>query len=311
MKGILVDEGKVGRLADLPEPGGDGVLVEVAYSSLNYKDALAVTGRGKVLRRFPIVPGIDLAGRTSEGEWVVATGWGLGEERDGGFAERVRLAPADLLPLPHGLDARLTMALGTAGLTAMLCVMAIEPYLGDRDLPILVTGAGGGVGSLATNLLSRMGHRVVAVSGRPALEPWLKRLGAESVIARDAVAQDDRPLSRERWAGVVDAAGGQVLADALRTTVYGGAVAACGLAGGVGLPTSVLPFILRGVSLLGIDSVRCPNERRSEAWHRLGAGISTDLLEEMFETIPLAEVPEAAERLLANEVRGRLVVKVA
>lgn len=311
MRAIQVEEGAAGRLIEREDPVGDGILIDVAYSGLNYKDALAVTGRGKVLRRFPLVPGIDLAGQTPDGEWVLATGWGLGEERDGGYAERVRLAPADFLPLPSGLDAHRAMALGTAGLTSMLCVMAIEPYLRDTDRPVLVTGAGGGVGSIAVLLLSRLGHRVTAVSGRPALTPWLKQLGAEEVIARDAIAPDDRPMSKERWAGAIDAAGGKVLADVLRTTAYGGAVAACGLAGGTDLPSTVFPFILRGVSLLGIDSVRCPNDRRREAWRRLGELVSTETLDEMHEVIPLAKVPAAAERLLANEIRGRLVVKIA
>jgi acrylyl-CoA reductase (NADPH) len=302
-------------------PPGD-VTVEVAWSSLNYKDGLAVTGRGKVLRRLPMVPGIDLAGTVLEstspavrpGDAVLVTGWGIGEERSGGYAGRARVQAEWVVPLPAGLTPRRAMAVGTAGLTAMLCASALEEA-GVRAAPgapeVLVTGAAGGVGSIAVALLSRLGHRVTASTGRPGERAYLESLGASRVIDRAALAADSgKPLEREAWAGAVDTVGGVTLATVLKQVAYGGAVAACGLAGGADLPTSVLPFILRGVSLLGVESVRCPRERRARAWERIAALLPGSLLDGLTTEIALSEVPAFSERILAGQVRGRVVVDV-
>lgn len=311
MRAIVVNQNQPATLTEGFEPKGDGLLVDVHASSVNYKDALAVTGRGKVLRRYPIVPGIDLAGVIAEGprlgEAVLATGWGLGEERDGGYAEQARVPESFLLPIPPGLDFMTAMALGTAGLTAMLCVQSIGKPM--EGLPVLVTGAGGGVGSVAVAILHRLGLPVVAVSGRTETHDLLNRLGASSVIAPAQIAPDAKPLSKERWGGVVDVVGGQVLADALRTTAYGGTVAACGLAGGHELPATVLPFILRGVALRGVDSVRCPNPTRERAWSDL-AGIAPGFIGAVTQTIPLSETIEKCSELLDRKVQGRLVVNL-
>lgn len=301
--------------ADLP---AEQVLVAVDYSSLNYKDGLAVTGKGKIVRRFPLVPGIDLAGTVLEsaspayrpGDRVVLTGWGVGESHWGGYAQRARVRADWLTPLPDRLDSRQAMAIGTAGFTAMLCVLALEQagVRPDATKPVLVTGASGGVGSVAVALLAHLGYRVAAATGRPESEPYLRELGAAEIVGRDTMDQPCRPLEAQRWSGAVDAVGGRVLARALAETDYGGAVAACGLAGGLDLPTTVMPFILRGVKLLGVDSVMCPPEPRRMAWARLARDLPAVVLERMSRVVPLAEVPGLAEAILAGQVRGRVVV---
>ncbi len=301
--------------ADLPP---EDVLVAVDYSSLNYKDGLAVTGKGKIVRQFPLVPGIDLAGTVLEsdapayqpGDRVVLTGWSVGERYWGGYAQRARVRAEWLTPLPEKLDSRRAMAIGTAGLTAMLAVLALEQANVGPDVskPVLVTGASGGVGSVAVTLLARLGYRVAAVTGRPENHDYLRDLGAVEFIDRSEMNQPSRPLEAQRWAGVVDTVGGRVLARALAETDYGGAVAACGLAGGVDLPTTVMPFILRGVKLLGIDSVLCPPEPRRAAWARLAHDLPASLLEQMTQIVSLADIPALAEAILAGQVRGRVVV---
>ena len=301
--------------ADLPP---EQVLVAVEYSSLNYKDGLAVTGKGKIVRRFPLVPGIDLAGTVLEsassayrsGDRVVLTGWGVGESFWGGYAQRARVKAEWLTPLPDSLGTRQAMAIGTAGFTAMLCVLALEQagVKPDGAKPVLVTGASGGVGSVAVALLAQLGYRIAAVTGRLENEAYLRELGATELIDRETMNQPCRPLEGQRWSGVVDTVGGRVLARALAETDYGGAVAACGLAGGVDLPTTVMPFILRGVKLLGVDSVLCPPEPRRMAWARLARDFPAAVLERMTEVVSLMEVPRLAEAILAGQVRGRVVV---
>jgi acrylyl-CoA reductase (NADPH) len=302
------------------------VTVRVEWSSLNYKDGLAVTGRGKVVRSFPMVCGVDLAGTvvSSEaaglqpGQQIIVTGWGLGEERHGGFAELARVRSEWVVPVPEGLDTRRAMAIGTAGLTSMLCVLALEAHglTPERagDLPVVVTGAAGGVGSVAVALLARAGYRVAAVSGRagdPEQASYLRRLGASMLIERSELADaPPRALDKERFAGAVDAVGGAILATVLRQTRYGGCVAACGLAGGADLPTTVHPFILRAVDLAGVESVRCPTEVRRRAWDRLAAELPVDLLDAMTVESRLDEVPELAGEILSGRTRGRIVVAV-
>ncbi len=300
---------------DLP-PGE--VLVAVEYSSLNYKDGLAVTGKGKIVRQFPLVPGIDLAGTVlastapaySPGDRVVLTGWGVGERYWGGYAQRARVKADWLVPMPDGRDSRWAMTLGTAGFTAMLSVMALEQagVRPDAAKPVLVTGASGGVGSLAVALLAQLGYRVVAGTGRPENESYLRELGAAEFVTREVLNQPCRPLETQRWSGVVDTVGGPVLTRALAETDLHGAVAVCGLAGGVELSTTVMPFILRGVKLLGIDSATCPAEPRRMAWTRLDEILPTVVLDRMTQVIPLVEVPHWAEAILAGQVRGRIVV---
>lgn len=301
--------------ADLP---AEAVLVAVDYSSLNYKDGLAITGKGKIVRRFPLVPGIDLAGTVLEsaapayrpGDRVALTGWGVGESYWGGYAQRARVRPEWLTPLPEGMDSRRAMAIGTAGFTAMLAVIALEQAgIGPAlEKPVLVTGASGGVGSVAVALLAQLGYRVAALTGRPENEAFLHEMGAEQVIGRAQMAQSCRPLETQRWSGVIDTVGGRILARALAEADYGGAVAACGLAGGVDLPTTVMPFILRGVKLLGVDSVQCPQEPRRAAWARLARDLPAAALERATQVAPLAEAPRLAEAILAGQVRGRVVV---
>lgn len=303
--------------ADLP-PGN--VTVLIGYSSLNYKDGLALTGRAPILRSFPMVPGIDFAGvveasddpRFIAGDRVVLTGWGVGERHSGGFAQRTRLKAEWLVHLPRSLSAKHAMAIGTAGFTAMLCVLALEragvtPGAG----PIVVTGAAGGVGSTAVALLAKRGYEVHAVTGRPALDGFLKGLGATHIIPRAEMgAKPDKPMLKERWAGAIDTVGGDMLAHVIAETRYGGAVAACGLAGGTALNTTVLPFILRGASLIGIDSVMCPHEPRVKAWERLAHELPGATLDGLSETIPLAALPDYGARILKGEVKGRVVVDV-
>jgi acrylyl-CoA reductase (NADPH) len=299
---------------DLPE--GD-VTVDVAYSSLNYKDGLAVTGRGKIARRFPMVCGIDLAGTVADSaaaEWsagdeVVVTGWGLSETHPGGYTGRQRVRSDWLVRKPAGLSLGQTMAVGTAGLTAMLCVLALEDAGVEPGGEVVVTGASGGVGSVAVAVLARLGYRVIAATGRPEQRGYLTDLGAADLVDRQELAQDSgRPLDKERWDAGVDTVGSTTLASVLRHTRYRGAVAACGLAGGPGLPTTVLPFILRGISLLGVESVQCPTPRRQQAWDRLGRDLPTDVLDAMTTVEPLSDVPRLAEEILAGRTRGRVVI---
>lgn len=304
-------------LTDADLPAGE-VLVAVEYSSLNYKDGLAVTGKGKIVRQFPLVPGIDLAGTVLEsaapgyrpGERVVLTGWGVGERYWGGYAQRARVRADWLVPLPDALDSRRAMAIGTAGFTAMLCVLALEQAAvkPDAGKPVLVTGASGGVGSVAVALLAQLGYPVTAVTGRPENEAYLRELGATAFVSREVMSQPCRPLETQLWSGVVDTVGGRVLARALAETDYGGAVAACGLAGGTDLPTTVMPFILRGVKLLGVDSVACPLGQRRMAWDRLTRDLPAAVLERMTQVVPLAEVPGLAAAIVAGQVRGRMVI---
>jgi acrylyl-CoA reductase (NADPH) len=299
-------------------PAAD-VLVRPEYSSLNFKDALAVTNRSPVVRTWPMVPGIDGAGTVLEsthpqwkpGERFVLNGWGVGETHWGCLAERARLKGDWLVRLPSAFTARQAMAIGTAGYTAMLCVLALERHgLKPGDGDVLVTGATGGVGSVAIALLSRLGHRVVAASGKLQEGEYLTRLGAAAVIDRAELGAPGKPLQKERWAAVVDAVGSHTLANALAQTRYGGTVAACGLAQGMDLPASVAPFILRGVTLAGVDSVMCPRPRREEAWARLARDLDPALLETMVSEVPLEGVVDAAQRLMAGQVRGRIVVRL-
>jgi len=299
-------------------PAGD-VLVQVSHSTLNYKDALAITGKAPVVRSWPMVPGIDFAGAVLEssdpryrpGDAVLLNGWGVGESHWGGLAQKARVKAEWLLPLPAGLTAAQAMAIGTAGYTAMLCVMALQrngllPALG----PVLVTGANGGVGSIAIALLARLGFEVHASTGRLAEAEHLKALGATDIIDRATLNAPGKPLQKERWAGAVDSVGSHTLANVCAGIRYGGVVAACGLAQGMDFPSTVAPFILRGVTLAGVDSVMAPHARRAEAWQRLARELPAELLPRNTETIALADAAGVAARLLAGQVRGRVVVDV-
>jgi acrylyl-CoA reductase (NADPH) len=319
---VLIDEmdgQPKGRLARLEE--GDlpaaSVTVDVAFSSLNYKDALAITGTAPIARKLPMVAGIDLAGRVTEsshhdyvpGDEVLATGYGIGESHWGGLAQRARLDGDWLVPLPETFTCRQAMQIGTAGFTAMLCVLALE----DRDIlpsdgEILVTGANGGVGGVAVAVLTRLGYRVVASTGRPAESEYLRTLGAIEIIDRAELSEPGKALGKERWAGAVDAVGGQTLANVCASLRYGGTVAACGNAGGMKLPATVAPFIIRGVTLAGVDSVQTPRDRRLEAWQRLSTDLDPALLDALTETIGLSDVIDAAPRVLDGRIRGRLVI---
>ena len=295
------------------------VDVRVEYSTINYKDGLAITGKLPVIRRFPMIPGVDLAGTVTrsarddikEGDKVVLNGWGLGESHYGAFSQMARVSGDWLIPLPKAFSAREAMAIGTAGYTAMLAVMALERHGVDFDSgPVVVTGAAGGVGSMAVSLLSRLGYQVIAVTGRAHEHDYLAGLGAGEIIDRAELSQPAKLLGKERWAGGVDAVGGNMLANVLSMTQRHGAVAACGNAGGMDLPTSVAPFILRGVSLLGIDSVYQPKERRIEAWARLARDLDRDKLVEMTTTLPFSGIVNAAHDIVAGKVRGRLAVEI-
>ncbi len=318
-------DGPSGRLAELDLadlPGGE-VTVRVRYSSLNYKDGLAVTGKGPVVRTFPMVCGVDLAGTVVKSSWpaispgdeVIVTGFGLGEDHFGGFADLARVKAEWVVPLPEGLDARRAMAIGTAGLTAMLCVMALEreglsPQSAD-DMPVAVTGAAGGVGSVAVAILAGLGYKVAAVSGRPEQEGYLRSLGAADVIPRAELSEaPPKALEKETYAGAVDVVGGTTLATLIRRMRYRGCVAACGLTGGAELNTTVHPFILRSVTLAGVDSVRCPLELRKVAWNRLANELPAKLLESMTVEHPLEDVLELAEQIVAGKTRGRVVIAV-
>ncbi|MBS0056327.1 MDR family oxidoreductase [Yersinia sp. Marseille-Q3913] len=299
-------------------PAGN-VTVDVNWSSLNYKDALAITGQGKIIREFPMVPGIDFAGtvhssedpRFHVGQSVLLTGWGVGENHWGGLAEQARVNGDWLVPMPEGLEPRKAMIIGTAGFTAMLCVMALEeggvtPESGE----VVVTGASGGVGSTAVALLSELGYQIAAISGRDSNSEYLKSLGARRVLSRNEYLDASRPLEKQLWAGAIDTVGDKLLAKVLAQMNYNGTVAACGLAGGYTLPTTVMPFILRNVCLQGVDSVMTPQPRRQQAWQRLLKILPESFYQQASQSITLADAPTIAARLLANEVTGRTLVKV-
>jgi acrylyl-CoA reductase (NADPH) len=296
---------------DLPEAS---VSIDVSHSALNYKDALAITGTAPIARRYPMVPGVDLAGTVSAsdhpdyaaGDEVVATGFGIGEKHWGGLAQRARLDGDWIVRLPRELTTRQAMSIGTAGLTAALCVWALEERRVQGD--VLVTGANGGVGGFAIALLSQLGHHVVASTGRPEEAEYLHRLGAKDIIDRAELSGADKLLEKQRWDGAVDTVGGETLAGVCASIRYGGTVAACGNAGGMKVPTSVAPFILRAVTLVGIDSVQTPLDRRVKAWQRLVTDLDPDLIEAMTNEVGLSETLDTAPRLLAGEVRGRIVV---
>jgi acrylyl-CoA reductase (NADPH) len=323
-KAIRIDKADKGTTAALTQfdeadlMDGD-VTVRVEWSTLNYKDGLAVTGKAPVVRRFPMIAGIDLAGtveqsshpRWKAGDKVICTGWGMGETHLGAYAEKARVKGDWLVALPDGLSARDAMAIGTAGFTAMLAVMALEKQgLSPASGPIVVTGAAGGVGSVATAVLSKLGYHVIASTGRMSETAYLKSLGAAEVIDRNELSGPAKPLAKERWAGGVDSVGSTTLANLLSMTKYGGAIAACGLAAGMDLPSSVAPFILRGVCLLGIDSVMCPIELRKAAWDRLARDLDRGKLSEITHEIGLDQVMGVAAQILGGQVRGRIVVKI-
>ena len=324
VKGILIEKDENGYRAELKNideqqlPEGD-VTVRIAYSSLNYKDSLAITGKGPVVRRFPMVPGIDLVGTIEEsdnpqykvGDEVLLNGWGVGETHWGGLAQMARLKGDWLIPLPSGFTPSQVVSIGTAGYTAMLCILALEKNgVKPGDGEILVTGAAGGVGSIATAILSKLGYTVVAVSGRTAEAEYLKRLGASEVLDRSQFSSQGKPLGKERWAGAVDVVGSHTLANVCATMKYRGIVTACGLAGGMDFPTTVAPFILRGVTLVGIDSVMCPRADRLEAWRRLAMDLDLSRLELISSEVALSEVIPLADKMLNGEIRGRFIVDV-
>ena len=323
-KALVIDKDEAGYRAavkDVDEaalPAGE-VTVRVAYSTINYKDGLAITGKAPVVRKFPLHAGIDFAGtveasddaRFRPGDAVLLNGFGVGETHSGGLAQKARVKADWVLPLPAGLTPRQAMAIGTAGYTAMLCVMALDEHgvkPGSGD--ILVTGANGGVGTVAITLLAAAGHRVVASTGRVAEADFLKSLGAAEVIARDELSAPGKPLGKERWAGVVDCVGSHTLANACATTRYGGAVAACGLAQGMDFPGSVAPFILRGITLYGIDSVMAPMALRAEAWARLARDLDLQKLDAITQEVSLHGALQTGRDILAGKVRGRVVVDV-
>ena len=323
-KAILIEKDDAGYRAGLTDmdddrlPEGD-VTVRVAYSSLNYKDGLAITGKGPVVRSFPMVPGIDLVGTVEAsshagyqaGDTVVLNGWGVGEVHWGGLAQRARLKGDWLVPLPAVFTPRQAMAIGTAGYTAMLCVLALERHGVTPDKgEILVTGAAGGVGSVAVALLAKLGYKVVASTGRAAEAEYLKALGASEVVDRQLLSAPGKPLARERWAGAVDTVGSHTLANVCAAMKYRGVVAACGLAQGADLPATVMPFILRGVTLAGVDSVYCPRPDRLDAWQRLARDLDPAVLESLTTEIGLGEAVAVATELMAGHVRGRVVVDV-
>ena len=305
-------------VAELPDQGD--VLVRVQYSTINYKDALAVTGKGRIARTFPIVPGIDLAGEVVEssvtefkpGDQVLVTGCEIGEVHWGGFSQYARMNSKWLVPIPQGLDARSAMGIGTAGFTAMLAVMALEHHGIDKRGEVVVTGAAGGVGSIALALLAKAGfEQILASTGRPEEEPYLRNLGATGIIARSELDQPANPLESQRWSGAVDVVGGQTLSKLISQIQCGGAIAVCGLAGGTDLHTSVFPIILRGVSVLGINSVYIPHTLRLQAWERIARDLPIDQLESMIQMEPFERVPDLSEQVLAGKVRGRIVVDMA
>ncbi|MEJ6398851.1 acryloyl-CoA reductase [Yoonia sp. 208BN28-4] len=315
------DEGKTAAevkqigLDDLPQAE---VTVAVEYSTVNYKDGLCIGPGGGLVRNYPHIPGIDFAGtveasdddRYKAGDKVVLTGWRVGEAHWGGYSQKARVKADWLVPLPDGLDTRQAMAVGTAGFTAMLAVMALEDH-GIKDGPVLVTGAAGGVGSVATAILAKLGHEVAAVTGRPETSDYLKDLGATQIVAREEINETTkRPLEAETWAGCVDAVGGDMLARVLGQMKYGASVSAVGLAGGAGLPATVIPFLLRGVNLLGIDSVMQPYDNRVRAWQRIAQDLPMDKLEAMVQLATLSDLPQLGRDILKGQVKGRVVVDV-
>jgi len=323
-KAILIEKDDQGYRAGLTElddialPEGD-VTVRVDYSTLNYKDGLAITGRSPVVRKFPMVPGVDLVGAVEHsshpdyqvGDAVVLNGWGVGETHWGGLAQRARLRGDWLVPLPAAFTPWQAMAIATAGYTAMLCVMALERHgVTPAQGEVVVTGAAGGVGSFAVSLLAKLGYNVAAVTGRPQEADYLKGLGATTVLDRAEFTAPGKPLAKERWAGAVDTVGSHTLANVCAQMKYRGTVAACGLAGGMDFPSTVAPFILRGVTLAGVDSVMCPRPDRLQAWQRLATDLDVGHLDAITRTIGLAEALAVAPQLLAGQVRGRVVVDV-
>lgn len=323
-KGILIERDDAGYRANLRDiddaqlPEGD-VTVRVSHSTLNYKDGLAITGKGPVVRRFPMVPGIDLVGIVESsthadyqpGDSVLLNGWGVGEGHWGGLAQKARLKGDWLVPLPNQFSPQQAMAIGTAGYTAMLCVLALERHgVKPEHGEIVVSGAAGGVGSVATAVLTKLGYTVVAISGRSEEADYLKRLGASEVLNRADFSSPGKPLGKERWAGAVDVVGSHTLVNICATTKYRGVVTACGLAGGMDFPATVAPFILRGVTLAGIDSVMCPRPDRLEAWRRLGIDLDVSKLEMISTEISLADAIPTAAKLINGEIRGRVIVDV-
>ncbi|MGX9392278.1 acrylyl-CoA reductase (NADPH) [Nitrobacteraceae bacterium UC4446_H13] len=324
-KAVRIDKAEKGTTATLTQfdeaelMDGD-VTVRVEWSTLNYKDGLAVTGKAPVVRRFPMIAGIDFAGTVEQsshpawkaGDKVVCNGWGMGETHLGAYAEKARVKGDWLVRLPDGMSTRDAMAVGTAGYTAMLSVLALEKHgLKPADGPVVVTGAAGGVGSVAIAVLSKLGYQVIASTGRASEADYLRGLGATEIIDRNELSGQAKPLAKERWAGGVDSVGSTTLANLLSMTKYRGAIAACGLAAGMDLPSSVAPFILRGVCLLGIDSVMCPIELRKQAWSRLASDLDHSKLAEITHEINLDEVIAAGPRILGGQVRGRIVVKIS
>lgn len=324
-KGILIEKDEQGYRATVKNiddsvlPEGD-VTIKVSHSSLNYKDALAITGKGPIVRSFPMVPGIDLVGTVEQsdsdkfkvGDSVLLNGYGVGEAHCGGLAEKARLKSEWLIPLPEAFSPRQAMSIGTAGYTAMLCVIALEKNGITPDKgKILVTGANGGVGSFSIVILAKLGYQVVASTGRVEQSEYLQKLGATEIIDRATLSEPGRPLAKERWAGAIDSAGSHTLANVCAGIQYGGVVAACGLAQGMDLPTTVMPFILRGVTLAGIDSVMRPAEDRLEAWQRLADILDHDVFEDISTDISLAEAIDVAGELILGKVRGRVVVDIS
>ena len=306
------------QLSDADLMDGD-VTVKVEYSTLNYKDGLALTGKSSVVRTFPLTPGVDFAGTVissehanfSAGDRVVLNGFGVGEVHSGGYAQKARVSGDWLIQLPDGLNTRQAMAIGTAGYTSMLCVIALENHgIRPDDGDILVTGAAGGVGSIAVAIMNKLGYRVVATTGRMEEKDYLSRLGAADVLERADFAAKAKPLYKELWAGAIDVAGGNTLANVLSQIKYGGAVAACGLAESIELPTSVAPFILRGITLYGVDSVRVSLDKRVQAWSRLAQDLDLKLLEDLSFELDFADLPRAAEDILAGRIRGRAIIRI-
>jgi len=324
-KALLLEEkdGKVSnRIAELAEdklPAGD-VTVAVEYSTLNYKDGLILGWLGRLVRNYPHVPGVDFAGRVLEsshpkwkaGDAVVLTGWRVGETQWGGYGQKARVKGDWLVALPMGMTARQAMAIGTAGFTSMLAVMALEEHgVGPASGEVLVTGAAGGLGSVAVSILARLGYKVAASTGRAETHEYLKKLGAATIVDRSAIEKlQAKPLESERWAGCIDSVGGSTLANAMASMKYHGAIASCGLAGGTKLETTVIPFLLRGISVLGIDSVMCPLSRREKAWARLARDLPMDQLESMIVPAKLGDLAKLGSEILAGKVRGRVVVDV-
>lgn len=312
--GKTIAEIKTLDVRDLPE---EDVLVDVDFSSINFKDGLAITGTGKIVSKFPMVPGIDLVGTVAEsssdaykaGDQVVLTGWSVGERFWGGLSQKARLKSEWLVPLPTGMSPEVSMSIGTAGLTAMLCVMALEEGGVTPDKgPIVVSGAAGGVGSVAVAILAKLGYEVAAITGRAETEPYLRGLGATTILTREEMSEKARPLERQRWAGGIDTVGDAMLARILAEADYNATVAACGLAGGFKLPTTVMPFILRNVRLQGVDSVMCPVDRRTQAWNRLQTDLPAAALGEISQVISLDQVPEYAAKIVNGQVQGRTIV---